>query len=77
MYYASHILIKKWFEIGHALYGKTSQRAVAGSIEEIVILIHESVAVLRSDHCDVVGICFRVLIVIIQVLSPDSVGHER
>ena len=76
MYYFSHNLIKEWYEVCHSLDGNTSQRAVDGSGEEIVILIHESVASLRSDHCDPVCVCFCMFFMLIEVLSPDRVGHE-
>ena len=57
MYYSSHNLIKEGFEVCHTLDGKTSQGAVDGISEEIVIFIHERVAVLRSDDCDPLCIC--------------------
>ena len=76
MYYLSRNLIKEGFEVCHSLYGKTSQGAVHGSSEEIVILTHESVAVLRSDHCDPMCICLCMFFMFIKLLSPDGVGHE-
>ena len=70
MYYFSHNLIKEGFEVCHSLDGKTSQRAMHGRREEIVILVHESVAVLRSDHCDPVGVCFCMFFYVYRGSEP-------
>ena len=60
----------------HSLDGEGPQRAVHRSSQEIVILIHHSVAILCTEHCSSVRLDFRVLLMSIDVLCSNGAGHQ-